>query len=278
MKDSLTRFRIDGKVAVITGGAGFLGVKHAEAILDAGGIPVLADINEEAIRHQAADLAKKYNKDVLGLYADITTLPSVIELCDNCIEQFGKVDILINNAANNPKVKQEESGEPPWSRFEVFPEEIWNKDLSVGLTGAYLCSQIFGKEMAKRNQGVILNIASDLGIIAPDQRIYKIEGLPDDRQPVKPVTYSVVKHGLIGLTKYLATYWADKGIRVNALCPGGVYNGQPADFVNKLTSLIPMGRMAKPDEYKPAIIFLVSDASSYMTGASLIIDGGRTCW
>lgn len=278
MKNSLQRFRIDGKVALITGGAGFLGVKHAEAILEAGGIPILADINEKAAILQAKNLTKKYEADAFGIFADITTPDSVNDLCDRCIEQGDKVDILINNAANNPTVKQNDSIDTTWSRLEAFSEEIWNKDLSVGLTGAYLCSQVFGREMAKRNQGVILNIASDLGIIAPDQRIYRIDGIDDDRQPVKPVTYSVTKHGLIGLTKYLATYWADKGIRVNALCPGGVYNGQPRDFVQKLTNLIPMGRMAEPDEYKPAVIFLVSEASSYMTGASLSIDGGRTCW
>ena len=132
--------------------------------------------------------------------------------------------------------------------------------------------------MASRNKGVILNISSDLGIIAPDQRIYRKTGISDEMQPAKPITYSVVKHGIIGLTKYLATYWADKGIRVNAICPGGVYNGQPKEFVQKLTTLIPMGRMANIDEYQCAIIFLVSDASSYMTGSVLTVDGGRTCW
>jgi len=278
MTTAFDRFRLDGKAAVITGGAGFLGVKHAEAILEAGGIPILADINKQSAQRRASALSEKYDRQVIGIHADVTTPNSVKDLCRRCHEQVDHVDILINNAANDPKVRQDEAASVPWSRFEVFPNDIWSKDLSVGLTGAFLCSQIFGTEMAKRKQGVILNIASDLGIIAPDQRIYRNEGIADDLQPVKPVTYSVAKHGLIGLTKYLATYWADKGIRVNALCPGGVYNGQPEGFVKKLTSLIPMGRMARADEYKPAIIFLVSDASSYMTGASLIIDGGRTCW
>jgi NAD(P)-dependent dehydrogenase (short-subunit alcohol dehydrogenase family) len=132
--------------------------------------------------------------------------------------------------------------------------------------------------MAKKKSGVILNISSDLGLIAPDQRIYREKNVPEEKQKVKPVTYSIVKHGLIGLTRYLATYWADKGIRVNAVCFGGVYNNQPEDFVKKLVKLIPMGRMAKPDEYKGAIQFLISDASSYMTGSIVVIDGGRTCW
>jgi NAD(P)-dependent dehydrogenase (short-subunit alcohol dehydrogenase family) len=154
----------------------------------------------------------------------------------------------------------------------------WEADLSVGLTGAFLCSQIIGSEMAKRKRGVIVNVASDLAVIAPDQRLYRKSGLPDDQQPVKPVTYSVVKTGLVGLTRYLATYWAEAGIRVNAISPGGVYNNQPEEFVQRLASLIPLGRMAKIDEYQAVILFLCSDASSYMTGTNLVIDGGRSCW
>ena len=138
--------------------------------------------------------------------------------------------------------------------------------------------QTIRPRLAKRGKGVILNIASDLGLIAPDQRIYKKKGLSEDMQPVKPVTYTVVKHGLIGLTRYLATYWCDKGVRVNALCPGGIYNNQPKDFVEKLTNLIPLGRMANPDDYKGAIQFMCSDASEYMNGSIVVVDGGRTCW
>jgi NAD(P)-dependent dehydrogenase (short-subunit alcohol dehydrogenase family) len=125
---------------------------------------------------------------------------------------------------------------------------------------------------------VILNVASDLSLIGPDQRLYRQDGLPEDRQPVKPITYSVVKSGLIGLTRYLATYWADAGVRVNAISPGGVANNQPEEFVARLRKLVPLGRMANQDEYQGAILFLCSDASSYMTGANLVIDGGRTCW
>lgn len=141
-----------------------------------------------------------------------------------------------------------------------------------------MCSQVFGSIMAKQNKGVILNISSDLGIIAPDQRIYRKDGLKEEEQMVKPVTYSVIKHGILGLTKYLATYWAQKGVRANSLCPAGVFNNQNEDFLGKLTNLIPMGRMADSDEYKGTILYLVSDASSYMTGATVIVDGGRTCW
>jgi len=272
-----SRFRIDGKAAVITGGAGLLGYHHAKAIMSAGGTPILLDINEKLAQEKAKLLSKTLSGECYGYYSDITDKKSVQDVCSHLTDQFGSVDILINNAANDPKVT-EKSGEKPWSRFEQFPENVWDLDLAVGLKGSFLCSQVFGSEMAKRRKGVILNIASDLGIIAPDQRIYRKEGIADDMQMVKPVTYSVVKHGIIGLTRYLATYWADAGVRVNALCPGGVYNGQPPEFVEKLTNLIPMGRMAEVDEYQCAVIFLVTDASSYMTGSILNIDGGRTCW
>lgn len=141
----------------------------------------------------------------------------------------------------------------------------------VGLTGAFLCSQVFGTAMAQRDTGVILNIASDLSVMAPDQRLYRREGLPEEQQPVKPVTYSVIKTALVGLTRYLATYWADRGVRVNALSPGGVYNGQGDEFVTRLTNLIPMGRMADRDEYRGVVQFLCSDASRYLTGQNIVI-------
>jgi NAD(P)-dependent dehydrogenase (short-subunit alcohol dehydrogenase family) len=268
-------FSLEHKVAVITGGAGLLGVKHAEIIAEAGGNPVLMDINIDLAKNEAERISKEYKVNALGLKIDITDKKDVEDKALIIKEKYGRIDILINNAANNPKVEQ---GNTTWSRFENFSQDNWNKDIAVGLTGAFFCSQVFGTMMAAQKSGVILNIASDLAIIAPDQRIYRKDGLEDRLQPVKPVTYSIVKSALIGLTKYLATYWADKNIRVNALVPGGVENNQPDDFVKRLTNLIPAGRMAHQDEYKGAVLFLVSDASSYMTGANLIIDGGRTCW
>jgi NAD(P)-dependent dehydrogenase (short-subunit alcohol dehydrogenase family) len=197
-------------------------------------------------------------------------------LLDKVLAYFNRVDILINNAANNPKVEM--VSEKAWSRLENFPIGIWEDDIAVGLTGAFLCSQIVGSEMARKKKGVIVNVASDLSVIAPDQRLYHEVGLPDEKQPVKPVTYSVVKTGLVGLTRYLATYWANCGVRVNSISPGGVYNNQPDDFVQRLSNLIPMGRMANINEYQGAILFLCSDASSYMTGFNMVIDGGRSCW
>jgi NAD(P)-dependent dehydrogenase (short-subunit alcohol dehydrogenase family) len=237
----------------------------------------LVDIDENGASQKASRIKERFKVPCLGVKCDITKKNDLQYLNDSLLNEFGHIDILINNAAIDPKVTANQ-GEKPWSRFENYPEEAWDLELAVGLKGAFLCSQMLGAGMAARGKGVILNISSDLGIIAPDQRIYRKEGLPNDMQPVKPVTYSVIKHGLIGLTKYLATYWASSGVRANVLCPGGVYNGQPDEFVAKLTNLVPMGRMAELNEYKAAILFLISDASSYMTGSTVIIDGGRTCW
>jgi NAD(P)-dependent dehydrogenase (short-subunit alcohol dehydrogenase family) len=274
--DSGQLFDLTGRVAVITGGAGLLGYKHGEAIAAAGGHPVLVDLPSAAPGSRAEQLEAAYGVQALGCVTDITKPDEVKALLATVLERFGTVDILINNAANNPKV--EESNGQAWSRLEQFPLAAWDADLAVGLTGAFLCSQAFGSEMARRGKGVILNVASDLAVIAPDQRLYREEGLPDDQQPVKPVTYSVVKTALVGLTRYLATYWADSGVRVNAISPGGVYNGQSDEFVTRLSALIPLSRMARVDEYKGAIVFLCSDASSYMTGFNLVIDGGRSSW
>jgi NAD(P)-dependent dehydrogenase (short-subunit alcohol dehydrogenase family) len=218
----------------------------------------------------------RFGEKARAIQTDITDPQSVKNLLRNVLDEYGRVDILVNNAANNPKMENKANVE--FSRLEFFPLEQWDADLNVGLKGAFLCSQVIGAEMARRKQGVIVNVASDLAVIAPDQRLYRKPGLSEDQQPVKPVTYSVVKTGLIGLTRYLATYWADSGIRVNAISPGGVYNNQPDDFVKRLASLIPLGRMANANEYQAAILFLCSDASSYMTGANLVIDGGRSCW
>lgn len=269
-------FDLTGRVAVVTGGAGLLGVQHANAIASAGGIPVLADRDGARALSAASEIRSRWGVDAIGIEVDVTRVEDVRRLLAATLDRYGRVDILINNAANNPKV--EASGLERTSRLETFPQEHWDNDLRVGLTGAFLCSQALGTEMARRGRGVILNVASDLALIAPDQRIYRQPGLAEEQQPVKPVSYTVVKAGLIGLTRYLATYWAGSGVRVNAVSPGGVRTDQDAEFVARLSALIPLGRMASIDEYRGAIIFLCSDASSYMTGGNLVVDGGRTAW
>jgi NAD(P)-dependent dehydrogenase (short-subunit alcohol dehydrogenase family) len=267
----MNSFSLKNKIVVITGGCGLLGIQYAKAIMEAGGQPILLDIYDDEIMEQIIyKLNKKNTRNIaVGFYCDITK--------ENDIRKINKIlngetDILINNACLNPIIKTNKN------RLETFTLENWEKNINVGLTGAFLCSKVFGTEMAKNKKGVIINISSDLGLIAPNQSIYRKENLKDSEQPVKPVTYSVIKHGIIGLTRYLATYWANDGIRCNALCIGGVYNNQDPVFVKKLSNLIPMNRMAKKDEYKASIVYLCSDASSYMTGSVLTVDGGRTCW
>lgn len=262
---------------MITGGAGLLGFHHAAAVAEFGAHPVLLDINNDGIAANLDQLFAEFGARFTGYVADVTCEASLREVSQRIHQQFGRVDVLINNAARNPKV--EDSSGQNFSRIENFPLLQWHLDLEVGLGGAFHCAKVFGAQMAGDGKGgAIINIASDLGVIAPDQRLYRVEGKAPDEQPVKPVTYSVVKHGLIGLTKYLATYWAEQGIRCNALSPGGVYAGQNDVFVSNLVRLIPMGRMAQPDEYRGAIAFLCSDASKYLNGANLVMDGGRSVW
>ena len=268
-------FDLTGRVAAITGGAGLLGEQHAEAIASVGGVPVLVDIAGAEAEALAARIGSAHGVEASAVLADVTDEAQVQALRDTLLERYGRIDILINNAANNPKV---ETGGFEASRLESLPLEQWNADLSVGLTGAFLCSRVLGQEMARRGGGAIVNIASDLAVIAPDQRLYREPGRSDEEQPVKPVSYVVVKTALVGLTRYLATYWAKDGVRVNALSPGGVSAGQPEEFVRRLSDLIPLGRMAQADEYRGAIVFLCSDASSYITGQNLVADGGRTSW
>lgn len=274
----LDKYLITGKVCVITGGAGLLGKQHAAAVLEGKGIPILLDISDNVLETAKAELENKYYGQKVYIFnTDITDEECIESVCNSIMNSFGHIDILINNAANNPKMETH-SNNLGNIRFDNFPLDIWMDDIAVGLTGAFLCAKVFGKVMEKQEKGVVLNISSDLGIIAPDQRIYRKDGVSEENQTIKPVTYSVIKHGLLGLTKYLATYWADKGIRVNAICPAGVENGQDEIFKAKLTNLVPMKRMANVDEYQGTVLYMISDASSYMTGSTVIVDGGRTCW
>ena len=270
-------FRLDGRVIVITGATGLLGRKHAEAIACYGGTPILLDLSQQAVDDFANALNEKYKVNSVGFVVDITNEKAIENNIKQLIENFGKIDGLVNNAANNPKV--EDSKEVNFSRLENFSLDIWNDDIAVGLTGAFLCAKHYGFAISKNaDGGSIVNISSDLGLIAPDQRLYAKDGIADDKQNVKPVTYSVVKTGLIGLTRYLATYWADKNVRCNAMCPGGVENGQSDDFLEEVNKRIPMERMANSSEYQGTLLWMLSDASSYLNGAIIPVEGGRTAW
>ena len=273
------KFNLSGKTALITGAAGLLGMEHAAALLESGAQVVMTDIGESELKSACTNLAKSFESTkIITKVMDVTNPQKVRTVAEELWVDGLRIDILLNNAAIDPKVKREQ-GVIETSRLENFPLEQWDMQVAVGLTGAFLCSQVFGTAMAKDCKGgVILNIASDLSVFSPDQRLYRKDGLPDDLQPVKPVTYSVIKTGLIGLTRYLATYWADKNVRCNALSPGGVLSGQGEEFVQRLEPLIPLGRMASRNEYHAAVQFLCSDASSYMNGQNVVMDGGRSVW
>ena len=275
----LSKFDLSGRVALITGAAGLLGIEHARALLESNATVVLTDVREASLKKEAAILGSNYGSDrVFAHSMDVTSEASVRAVSKLFHHQSLDIDILVNNAAINPMFEKGSLSNED-SRLENFDLTQWNLELAVGLTGAFLCSKIFGTAMAaSKTGGVILNIASDLSVISPDQRLYGKDGVTEDKQPVKPITYSVIKSGLIGMTRYLATYWPDKGVRCNALSPGGVENSQDETFVQRLTTLIPAGRMASTDEYHSAVQFLCSDASKYLTGQNIVIDGGRSIW
>jgi|SRR5665213_2079108 len=266
-------FDLTGRTALVTGAGGLLGPQHAIALAETGARVLLADIDLERAEAAAAMVKRGVtNSDATAVLLDVTRPEAVRALA----EKLGRVDILVNNAAIDAKVTGR-PGVANGSRLEFFTLDQWNTEMAVGLAGAMLMAQVFGTQMAANGAGVILNIASDLSVLAPDQRLYRLDqAVSELEQPVKPVTYSAIKHGLVGLTKYLATYWADRGVRCNALSPGGVFNGQSEVFVTKLNALIPLGRMARADEYRAAVQFLCSDASSYMTGQNIVMDGGRS--
>jgi len=272
---SSEKFSLKGKRALITGAAGLLGKEHAAALLECSAAIVMTDISLPKLEIAKSELLNEYPDAEIDLYIMDVSNESEIKNVQNILCSLNKeVDILINNAAIDPKVNKNSLIET--SRLENFEREEWDFQIAVGLTGAVLCCKIFGSAIANSEYGgVILNIASDLSVFSPDQRLYRKEALRDDQQPVKPVSYSVIKHGLIGLTKYMATYWPEK-VRCNALSPGGVFNGQNDQFVERLCNLIPMGRMARKDEYRSAVQFLCSEASSYMNGHNIVIDGGRS--
>jgi NAD(P)-dependent dehydrogenase (short-subunit alcohol dehydrogenase family) len=254
---------LKNKVVIITGGLGFLGLQHIDAFHKCGSKIIVLDKNEN--KKTIYDLQKKFKFKFYK--TDITNEKKIKAVSKKIYKDFKKIDVLINNAANNyfpKKLIKINDG---------FNIKNCNLDIEVGLIGSIICTKIFGSLMSlQKSGGNIINISSDLGIISPDQRIYK--GL----NFIKPVSYSIVKHGIIGLTKYTSTYWSNKNIRCNALALGGMYNNQDKKFVQKIKKLIPLNRMAKKNEYQGCLLFLSSNSSSYMTGSTLVIDGGRHVW
>jgi len=276
---TLTKFDLTKKNILITGGAGLLGVEHASAILEVNGTVILADVSYKKLEAAKIELSKKYKKQkIILIEMDVTSSSDIQKAYSSLLSQNIRVDVLINNAAIDPKVSKSKKMVKS-SRLDYLSEDEWDLQLAVGLKGAFLCSKVFGSAMAEDGKGgIIINISSDLSVFSPDQRIYRDDNLLEEEQAVKPVTYSVIKTGLIGLTKYLSTYWINQDVRSNALSPGGVFIDQDEGFVAKLSALIPMGRMAKIDEYHSAIQFLCSDASSYLNGQNIVMDGGRSVW
>lgn len=264
-------FDLKGKVAVVTGALGLLGKQHCHALASAGARVIVTDLEAAGCQSFASELPG----NAIGLAADITNKQSVTDLCNSILKETGRIDILVNNAAindqfENPKATAE------LSRFEQYPVELFQKSLQVNVIGTFLCCQVLGAVMAEAGKGSIINIASTYGMNGPDQSIYI---RPDGSQPFfKPPAYSTTKGGIIAFTKFLAAYWGHRGVRVNTLSPGGVENNQEDYFTANYSRKTMLGRMAAPTDYQGAVVFLASDASGYMTGANLVVDGGWTAW
>jgi NAD(P)-dependent dehydrogenase (short-subunit alcohol dehydrogenase family) len=264
---SKSLFDLTGKIAIVTGGAGLLAKEHAIALASYGATVVLADIHLEKCTSIVATLATE-QLNIDAAYCNVTEKQSWIELAQTVLAKYGKIDILVNNAGftNQSKSKNFDLG------FEDFPLEDWNAIMNVNLTGSFLGCQVIGKQMLKQGKGSIINIASLYGVVSPNHNIYPGTGIS------QPVAYSVSKHGVVSLTKYLATLWAAKGVRVNALTPGGIFNNHEGLFLERFQQLNPIGRMSEKEELRGGIVYLASDASSHVVGHNLIIDGGWTAW
>ena len=262
-------FSLKGKTAIVTGALGLIGKKHCEALAAAGAQVVVADIDKEAAIAFATSLGSEH----IGLQVDVTDKASLTTACASIKARYGSIDVLVNNAAindmfENPAMAKE------LSAFENYPLDAFQKSIDVNVTGVFLCSQIFGAVMAEQGSGSIINVASTYGIVGPDQSIYRDE--QGNQTFYKSPAYPVTKGAVINFTRFLAAYWGNKGVRVNTLSPGGVENNQNEFFVNNYSAKTLLGRMAQPGDYQGALIFLASDASAYMTGANLVVDGGWT--
>lgn len=260
-------FSLKGKVAVVTGGSGLIGKYHCLALRDQGARVFLADINKEA----GERVAKETETEFLEL--NVADQASVKRSLAEVIEKAGQCDILVNNAAINDHFENPNTAFE-LSMFENYPLDMWNKMMNVNVTGMFLMCQEYGKHMAERGDGKIINVASTYGVVAPDQNLYKDK---DGNQTFyKSPAYPITKHAVIGMTKFVAAYWGHKGVRVNTLTPGGVETSQDPYFIEKYAERTPLGRMAKADDYQGALVYLASDASKYVTGANIIVDGGWT--
>ena len=268
-------FSLKDRVAIVTGSLGLLGRQHCHALAEAGANVVVTDLDEDGCAEFAEDLTAEHCVTAAGCSLDITEPASLTRARKYILDQFGRIDVLVNNAAMNDAVEQRDS-DVDHSRFEHFPLDVWKRSLDVNISGTFLCCQVFGMFMAEVGSGSIVNIASTYAMVAPDQSLYV---RPDGtRLMYKSPAYPTTKGAVLALTRYLAAYWGDRAVRVNALSPGGVQNDQESFFVKRYAARTPLQRMAEPTDYKGAIVFLASDASKYMTGANLVVDGGWTIW
>jgi len=266
-------FELVDKVAVVTGATGLLGKQHCLALAEAGAQVYVCDLNHDQCQDLVAQLPGNAVHKAFRL--DVTNTAELQALAKDLTTHSGKVDILVNNAAINDSFENPISA-AELSKFEHYPLELWQKSLDVNVTGVFLCCQIIGSLMAEAQSGSIINIASTYGLVAPDQSIYIT---PEGTQPFyKSAAYPATKGAVLAFTRFLAAYWGTKNVRVNALTPGGVENGQAEYFVQNYAAKTPLGRMAQPQDYQGALLFLASDASSYVTGANIIVDGGWTIW
>lgn len=271
MKD---KFKLDSRIAIVTGGFSQLGIQFSVSLCDYGAKVAVIDILEEK-KKENHDFDKYLNIGHIKIYkADITKRAQIEQTLENIKKDLGNPSILINNAGidSPPGADTEENGP-----FENYPEKSLDRVIDVNLKGVFLCCQVFGGEMAQNNYGSIINIASIYGIVSPNQDIYEYKR-KNGQLWYKPASYAVTKSAILNLTRYLATFWAKKNVRVNTLSPAGIFNNQDKEFLDEYSKRMPLGRMAREDEMNGAIIFLASDASSYMTGSNLIIDGGWTAW
>jgi NAD(P)-dependent dehydrogenase (short-subunit alcohol dehydrogenase family) len=276
MSKTLDLFDLSERVAIVTGGLGLLGVEFCQTLAEAGASVVIADLDGYKSGEQA-ELLISQGLTALGLETDVTEPDSVSRMVRYTLESFGRLDILVNSAALDPKFDPSH-GRTYNQSFEDYSLDSWKQALDVNLTGMFLASQAAVRPMLEQGGGVIINMCSIYGLVGPDQRIYQRKEGGEAEALYKPVYYSVTKAGILGMTRYLAAYYAGKNIRVNALTPGGVYNQHDQDFLSAYSTRTILGRMANKNEMNAALLFLASDASSYMTGSNLVVDGGWTAW